>query len=87
MMTFVRHERFKKDYKKLRVLDRNKCDERLLLFAEDPYNPILNNHALSGIYKGLRSINITGDFRALYQPMGKNSALFVRLDTHSNLYG
>lgn len=40
--------------------------DRLALFLQNPFNPLLNNHTLIGKFSGLRSINITGDWRALY---------------------
>ena len=79
------HNDFKKQYKKYRALQ-SKIDKRLILFRADPYHPILNNHPLTGKYRGYRSINITGDYRAVYEPLGKDASLFVDLDTHSNLY-
>ena len=79
------HKDFKKQYKKLRTLQ-SKIDKRLVLFRADPSHPILNNHSLTGKYQGYRSINITGDYRAVYEPQGKDAALFVDIDTHSNLY-
>lgn len=53
---------------------------------KDPYSPVLRNHALKGPYKGYHSINITGDLRALYKLVRKDAALFIIMDTHSNLY-
>ncbi len=76
---------FLKQYKKSRAIQK-KIDERLVLFRQDPHDPILNNHALGGEYKGYRSINITGDFRALYEPIDSHTAFFITVDTHSNLY-
>ena len=78
-------KKFRKQYKKLRAIQKN-IDERLVLFQQDPHDPILNNHSLAGEYKGYRSINITGDFRALYEPIDTNTAFFITVDTHSNLY-
>ena len=84
-MEIVFHKRFKKQYRKLRG-SQQQIDERLVLFKQDPLAPVLNNHALTREYKGYRSINITGDLRALYEPIGKNAAFFITVDTHSNLY-
>ena len=53
---------------------------------EDPFNDALNNHALQGKYTGMRSINISGDLRAVYELVGKDTAYFVDLDNHNNLY-
>jgi len=47
---------------------------------------ILNNHALTGQWAGYRSINITGDYRAVYRLAEEDIAYFVALDTHSKLY-
>ena len=85
-MIIVFHRDFKKTYKKLPPKIISKLDERLRLFAKDEFNPALNNHALKGEYSGYRSINITGDIRAIFLRDAKN-ALFVAIDSHSNLYG
>jgi len=80
------HREFTKRFKKLSVQQKRKFKERVALFAEDPFDPTLNNHALRGTYRGYRSINVTGDLRAIYKSDGDN-ALFVAIDSHSNLYG
>lgn len=61
-------------------------EERLALFSVDPTNIILNNHALTGKLRGYRSINITGDYRAIYELVAPETAHFIDLDKHSNLY-
>ncbi len=85
-MIIVFHRDFKKSYKKLPPKIITKFDERLRLFAKDEFNPVLNNHALKGGYLGYRSINITGDVRAIFLRDAK-TALLVAIDSHSNLYG
>jgi addiction module RelE/StbE family toxin len=59
---------------------------RLRVFVNDIFDPILENHALHGKYLGLRSINVTGDYRALYSVLSETSIEFVLIDTHSGLY-
>lgn len=58
-------------------------DNKLRLFMDDPFSPLLNNHALQGEVAGLRSINISGDWRALYSLTtdvhGQQVALFEAL--------
>ncbi len=80
------HKSFKKKYKKLRLRERRKFDEKLKLFEINPFDPFLNNHPLCGKFKIFRSINITGDFRAIYSILDRDSVEFVDIDTHSNLY-
>lgn len=85
-MIIYLHKNFTKKYIKLTKSQKNKFKERRNLFVEDEFNPILNNHALSGKYEGYRSINITGDLRVIYKKQA-NAAIFVTIDNHSNLYG
>ena len=73
------HRDFTKAYKKLPSNVKDKLKERLVLFEQDKFNPLLNNHSLKGKYLGLRSINITGDLRAIYRHDG-NVAIFVVID-------
>ena len=87
------HKNFKKSYKKLTESQKNKFKERRNLFMVNEFHPILNNHALSGEYEGYRSINITGDLRVLYKRSFSTNkkdgdlVMFVKIDSHSNLYG
>ena len=80
------HKSFKKKYGKLRESEKKKFDERFYLFAENPHNPVLKNHALKGKKKGNFSINITGDLRAIYIEKAKDIVIFTDVDSHSNLY-
>lgn len=79
------HKNFIKQYKKRRSIKRQ-IDERIVLFRIDPFDPILNNHGLTGKYEGYRSINITGDFRAIFELIDDDTARFIDMDTHGNLY-
>ena len=79
------HKNFEKGYKKLASGEKKKFKERRDLFLQDEFNPILNNHALKGNYLGYRSINVTGDIRAIYK-REQNLAIFVVIGSHSNLY-
>ncbi|OIO48350.1 hypothetical protein COX74_01215 [bacterium (Candidatus Gribaldobacteria) CG_4_10_14_0_2_um_filter_41_16] len=80
------HKNFDKQFGKLRANEKRKVAERLQLFLENPFNPILENHPLKGKYTDYRSINITGDIRAVYKFLNENECIFVTVDTHSNLY-
>ena len=77
---------FIKQAKKLSPELRKKLQERVILFSDNPLSPILRNHALKGKYKQYRSIDITGDVRALYLQKD-NEAIFYSIGTHSQLYG
>ena len=80
------HKNFDKSYKKLSTKIREQFKVRLKLLLENPFNPSLNNHALHGEWKDYRSINITGNYRAIYKNLNANTIEFIIIDTHNNLY-
>lgn len=61
--------------------------ERLTLFLENPHHSLLYNHPLSGKRKNQRSINITGDYRLIFEQVDEHTARLLDVDTHHNLYG
>ncbi len=79
------HKGFTKQYNKLLPKLRIKFNERLEIFISNPLSKELNNHPLHGEYLGYRSINITGDLRAVYE-IQDGVIKFLFIDTHSNLY-
>ena len=80
------HKNFEKQYQKLNRKQKKKVEERLVLFLENPFYSVLDNHPLKGKHTGYRSINITGDLRAIYKFVSEQECIFVAIDTHSNLY-
>ncbi|HCS78861.1 TPA: hypothetical protein DIV55_03890 [Patescibacteria group bacterium] len=75
--------------KKANVRIRKSFEEHITLFAKNAHNPHLSNHALKRKYQGYRSINITADWRAIYQEKQEGNELvayFVALGTHKELY-
>jgi addiction module RelE/StbE family toxin len=81
---------FRKSYLKTDKKIRLNIDKRIKIFLKNPFDPQLNNHALTGKYSGRRSINITGDWRAIYtldaEKGDRPIAIFEALGTHSQLY-
>ena len=79
------HRDFRKRYQRLPRKVQSQFDRRLGLFIEDLNHPLLNLHALSGERWPLMSINVTGDYRALFV-FEKDTAVFYEIGTHSELY-
>jgi addiction module RelE/StbE family toxin len=73
-------------FKKKDTWVQKKFSEQLLLFTKNINHPLLNNHPLNGEWLSCRSINITGDFRAIYEELNDNHFEFVAIGTHSELY-
>ena len=82
---------FKKQYQKAPKKIQEKVKERISLFTQDSTNQLLNNHALTGRFQGCRSINITGDWRAIYSTRTNSNSeqeyYFELVGTHSQPYG
>ena len=85
-MNVAYSKNFLKQAKKLSPELRKKLLQRVALFTKNPLDPALRNHALKGKYKEYRSIDITGNIRALYLQKD-NEAVFDVVGTHSQLYG
>lgn len=88
-MTIRYTKEFLTQLKKQNVRIRKSFRKAIDLFSEDPNNSALNSHELHGIWKGFRSIDVTSDWRAVYQEIkeGKDSiAYFTTLGIHKQLY-
>ncbi len=79
------HKKFTKKFKKFPRKVQEQFYERLVIFEADPFNELLNNHAVHYPYEGSRSINITGDIRALYE-ISSDTFIFIHIGSHSDLY-
>lgn len=79
------HTTFKKKLKKIPPNVQHFFYERLELFVQDKFNRILNNHSMDRAYPNCRSINVSGDYRAIFKDHGE-TIIFINIGTHSALY-
>ena len=86
MIRIIYHRNFKKGFKKIKLSEQKAFEERIAIFIINPTDSVLNNHSLHGKYLGCRSINITGDLRAVFEELGDGVIFLLAIDTHSNLY-
>ena len=77
---------FDKQYAKLQPKTKIQFKKRIELFSLNPFEATLRNHPLKGKYLGYRSIDITGDIRALYIVKADVIIVFGFIGTHSQLY-
>lgn len=75
----------KKIYKKDSKLT-NRIEKQIALFEENPKHPSLRTHKLSGAMDNMWSISITMNIRMAYILLDRNSALFVKIGTHDEVY-
>jgi addiction module RelE/StbE family toxin len=80
-------KRFEKQRSKLSQSLRRRLSERILLFSQEPFHETLHNHVLHGEYAGCRSINITGDYRAIFYHERVDIIRFIAIGTHHELFG
>ena len=81
------HKKFAKQMGKFSQNIQKAFQKRLELFLNDPTNQLLNNHGLTGRWSGYKSINISGDLRAVFEMVDNETAYFIAFGTHSQLYG
>lgn len=89
-MTVKYSPTFLRTLKKVNVRIRKSFKEKILIFSKNSNDLTLDNHFLKEPYKGLRSIDIIADYRAIYEEkyVGEEVvAYFVLLGTHEELYG
>ncbi len=80
-------KKFIKEFKKCPNDIKKSLKEKLNIFIINKYDPILNNHNLSGKLKNYRSININSNWRAVFEELKKGEIVyFITIGTHSQLY-
>lgn len=84
-MKIVFHKHFKKRFKKVPKKIQEQFYNRLDLFMENMSHTVLNVHRLEGSYNECFSINITGDYRAIFKK-DLSVVTFILIGTHSELY-
>jgi mRNA-degrading endonuclease YafQ of YafQ-DinJ toxin-antitoxin module len=87
-MKIIRTEvssRFKKSFKKLPPKIQRKTISRIKLFKENPFDPRLRTHPLSGKEKECWSFWIDYRYRIKFIFVDENEVLFLDIGTH-NIY-
>jgi addiction module RelE/StbE family toxin len=87
MRRFSTSRAFNRMFKKLSLSVRERFIERAELFVHNARHPLLHDHALTGEWIGHRSINVTGDYRAVYKEITNDTFEFVAIGTHHQLFG
>ena len=88
-MTVRLSKRFQEKLKKQNVRIRKSFKERIHLFIKNPSDPILDNHPLHREFTGYRSIDITANYRAVFeilQEAEETIYFFFLFGTHKELF-
>jgi len=78
--------KFRKQYRKSEQVIQDSFNKRLEIFIKNQTDIRLNNHSLTGNFRGSKSININGDWRAIYSILDEGTVIFELMGTHSQLY-
>ncbi|MEI7585783.1 hypothetical protein [Runella sp.] len=60
--------------------------ERLELFIQNPYTPVLQTHKLSGKLKGLLAFSLGYDLRVVFYFSETDKAVLIDIGTHDEVY-
>ncbi len=72
-------------YKKDRKLAK-KIQQQIILFESNPKHPSLRLHKLSGTLDNMWSLSVTRSIRIVYRIINKETAYFVDIGTHDEVY-
>jgi len=89
VIRIVWDEGFKRIYRK-KVKNnetlRNKFWKMMKLFSQNPYQPQLRTHKLSGELTGLWAFSISYDCRIVFDFISKNEILLIDIGGHDEVY-
>ena len=60
--------------------------ERVELFRNNPFDPKLRTHKLSGKLKDLWSFGVEYDLRVIFSFVGQDKTIFVDIGSHKEVY-
>ena len=64
----------------------NRFWERVAIFKDNPFDPILRTHKLSGSMRDWWSFSVEYDVRVVFSFVEPSRALFVDIGTHDEVY-
>ncbi len=74
--------KFEKNYRRLAQNIKEKAKEKEYIFRENPFNPRLKTHKLSGKDKGCWAFWIDNSYRIKFIFLSKGEILFLDIGTH-----
>jgi mRNA-degrading endonuclease YafQ of YafQ-DinJ toxin-antitoxin module len=81
--------KFRKAYKKLAARKPEVAVialEKILLFSQQPNNPILKFHKLQGEYNGQYSFSVEYDIRIIVDLVNPDEAILTMIGSHDEVY-
>lgn len=75
-------KKFLKQYKKLPPNIKTLAEEKEQIFLQDPFDPRLKTHKLSGRLDGWLAFSINHDYRIIFDLQNSHTARFYMIGTH-----
>lgn len=89
MIKAIWDEGFKRSYKK-KLGNNERLKDRfwkaMELFCENPWNPQLRTHKLTGKLDGLWAFSVSYDYRVVFRFMNKEEVLLIDIGSHDEVY-
>ena len=93
MRVIDRQSAFKRDFKREKLSGKHQNfvamvgDSLRFLIVDTPLPERYNDHALTGNWAGFRECHIKPDLLLIYEKIGVDVLVLVRLGSHSRLFG
>ena len=84
-MQIIYSSKFAREYKKLPNEIKNQAEIREKIFRQNPFNPRLKTHKLSGKLKNFWSFSIGYKYRIIFEFTNQNTVYFHSVGNH-NIY-
>jgi addiction module RelE/StbE family toxin len=89
MVNLVWDQAFKRKYKKIFTLNielKKSFWQAISIFSQNPFDPKLRTHKLTGKLKGLWSFSISYDCRVIFRFTNDHDVLLIDIGSHDEVY-
>jgi addiction module RelE/StbE family toxin len=81
------HKNFRRKFKKLTPKLKDKTNNAIKIFKQNPHEPILQNHPLRGKMLNQRAFSVSGSIRIVFEERGDYIiVLFLDIGNHPQVY-
>ena len=85
-MKIVYSPRFAKNYKNLPIRIKLLAEKREKIFRNNPYDPRLKTHRLTGKLSGFWSFSVDYKTRIIFEIRSENEIWFLAIGSHNQVY-
>lgn len=89
MVNLVWDQAFKRKYKKIFTLNielKKSFWEAMSIFSQNPFDPKLRTHKLTGKLKGLWSFSASYNYRVIFSFINDHDVLLIDIGSHDEVY-